>query len=158
MSEDNSQSIESQDFNRIDPSKFLSNIIGSSVIVKLHNGIEYKGDLQTIDGYMNVVLENGKEIINGNVTKDYGDIFLRGNNGGGSAAKRMAEVVKFYKKLPQGPASTTVEKSTNPLVRYRQKYFDGDNASGKPLIHLAIIVIIFGYTLEYEHLKHAGEH
>ncbi|KAI5963464.1 ATP17 [Candida pseudojiufengensis] len=79
------------------------------------------------------------------------------NLGGGSAAKRMSEVVKFYKKLPQGQAPAAT-KSSNPLVKYRQKYFDGDNASGKPLLHLAIIVIIFGYSLEYEHLKHAQEH
>ncbi|KAI5963465.1 LSM6 [Candida pseudojiufengensis] len=70
----------STDFKRIDPSKFLSDIIGSSVVVKLHNGVEYKGDLQTIDGYMNVVLENGEESVNGKVTRKYGDVFLRGNN------------------------------------------------------------------------------
>lgn len=69
------------EFDRTDPSKFLSDLIGSPVRVKLFNGVEYRGDLQTIDGYMNVVLENGKEFIKGNVTRDYGDLFLRGNTG-----------------------------------------------------------------------------
>ncbi|EDK41864.1 conserved hypothetical protein [Lodderomyces elongisporus NRRL YB-4239] len=72
---------EAESLDRIDPSKFLGGIIGSSVKVKLHNGVEYQGDLQTIDGYMNVALENGKEVIDNKVTKHYGDVFLRGNNG-----------------------------------------------------------------------------
>ncbi|KAI3404460.1 ATP17 [Candida oxycetoniae] len=67
-------------------------------------------------------------------------------------AKRMSEVVSFYKKLPQGPAPA-VKKSSNPFVRYKQAYFDGDNASGKPLLHLAVVVLLFGYALEYPHLK-----
>lgn len=70
-----------REFQKTDPSKFLSDIIGSSVTVKLHNGVEYKGNLQTIDGFMNVVLEDGKECVNGSITKDYGDVFIRGNNG-----------------------------------------------------------------------------
>ncbi|EGW34590.1 U6 snRNA-associated Sm-like protein LSm6 [Spathaspora passalidarum NRRL Y-27907] len=68
------------EFEKTDPSKFLSDIIGSSVIVKLQNGINYTGNLQTIDGYMNVVLDNAKECSNGKVVRDYGDVFIRGNN------------------------------------------------------------------------------
>ncbi|CAD1810412.1 ATP synthase subunit f, mitochondrial [Candida parapsilosis] len=74
------------------------------------------------------------------------------NLGSAPNAKRMQEVVSFYKKLPQGPAQAA-KKPTNPLARYRAAYFDGDNASGKPLLHLAIVVLIFGYSLEYQHLK-----
>ncbi|KAL6454854.1 ATP17 ATP synthase subunit f [Candida maltosa Xu316] len=80
------------------------------------------------------------------------------NLGSNPNAKRMAEVVKFYNKLPQGPAPAA-KKPTGLIGRYRAAYFDGDNASGKPLIHLAIAVILFGYSLEYPHLKaHQGEH
>lgn len=66
---------------KTDPTKFLSSIIGSAVVVKLHNGIEYHGDLQSIDGYMNVVLQSAKEIVKEAQTKTYGDVFIRGNNG-----------------------------------------------------------------------------
>ncbi|KAK6880050.1 U6 snRNA-associated Sm-like protein LSm6 [Candida tropicalis] len=121
----------STEFEKTDPSKFLSDIIGSMVTVKLHNGVEYKGNLQTIDGFMNVVLEDGKESVNGSITKEYGDVFIRGNN---------------------GPAPAPA-KPTNPIARYRAAFFDGDNASGKPFIHLAIVIVIFGYSLEYQHLK-----
>ncbi|CAK7902134.1 U6 snRNA-associated Sm-like protein LSm6 [[Candida] anglica] len=66
---------------KTDPSKFLSNIIGSTVSVKLHNGVEYLGNLQSIDGYMNIVLDETKEFVGGKPSnKNYGDFFIRGNN------------------------------------------------------------------------------
>lgn len=66
---------------KTNPSKFLSEIIGSSVTVKLHNGIEFLGNLQSIDGYMNIVLDQTKELSKGTVIRSYEDVFIRGNNG-----------------------------------------------------------------------------
>lgn len=67
---------------KTNPSTFLSGIIGSQVNVKLHNGVAYVGTLQSIDGFMNIVLASGAEYVNGvaNGVK-YGDVFIRGNNG-----------------------------------------------------------------------------
>ena len=66
----------------------------------------------------------------------------------------MAEVVTFYKKLPQGQAPAAKSPLT-PWGKYKAAYFDGDNASGKPLVHLILAVVILGYTWEYNsHLKH----
>ena len=33
-------------------------------------------------------------------------------------------------------------------------YFDGANASGKPIIATIATLLLLGYTLEYQHLKH----
>lgn len=66
---------------KTDPTNFLSSIIGSAVSVKLHNGVEYLGDLHSIDGFMNVVLEKAKEVIGEKEGRKYGDVFIRGNNG-----------------------------------------------------------------------------
>lgn len=66
---------------KTDPSAFLSEIIGSSVLVKLHNGVQYSGNLQSIDGYMNVVLDEAKELVDQSVKRTYKDVFIRGNNG-----------------------------------------------------------------------------
>lgn len=66
---------------KTDPTKFLSSIIGSTVAVKLHNGVEYLGNLQSIDGFMNVVLETAREVIGDKEGRKYGDVFIRGNNG-----------------------------------------------------------------------------
>ena len=64
-----------------DPSAFLSEIIGSPVVVKLNSGVVYKGELQSVDGYMNIALEKTEEYVNGVKRRTYGDAFVRGNNG-----------------------------------------------------------------------------
>ncbi|KAJ5647551.1 hypothetical protein N7490_003923 [Penicillium lividum] len=64
-----------------DPSAFLSEIIGAPVIVKLNSGVVYKGELQSVDGYMNIALEKTEEFVNGKLRRNYGDAFVRGNNG-----------------------------------------------------------------------------
>ncbi|CDK28791.1 unnamed protein product [Kuraishia capsulata CBS 1993] len=71
----------------------------------------------------------------------------------------MQQVVSFYKELPQGPAS--FPKGSGPIGRYTDKYFNGDKASGVPLLHFAIGLVAFGYGTEYYfHLRHhkSGEH
>ncbi|AAS51429.2 ACR203Wp [Eremothecium gossypii ATCC 10895] len=69
------------------------------------------------------------------------------------SAKRIANVVELYKALPQGPAP--VRQATGMIGKYRAKYFDGDNASGKPIVHFAIFVLCLGYSMDYYfHLRH----
>ncbi|KAK5272169.1 U4/U6-U5 snRNP complex subunit lsm6 [Exophiala xenobiotica] len=63
-----------------DPASFLSSIIGVPVTVKLNSGIVYKGELQSVDGYMNIALEKCTEYVNGQMRRNYGDAFVRGNN------------------------------------------------------------------------------
>jgi U6 snRNA-associated Sm-like protein LSm6 len=64
-----------------DPASFLSSIIGVPVTVKLNSGVVYKGELQSVDGYMNIALEKCVEYVEGKVRRKYGDAFVRGNNG-----------------------------------------------------------------------------
>lgn len=64
-----------------DPASFLSSIIGVPVTVKLNSGVVYKGELQSVDGYMNIALEKCAEYVNGQLRRNYGDAFVRGNNG-----------------------------------------------------------------------------
>ncbi|KAK4499871.1 hypothetical protein PRZ48_008057 [Zasmidium cellare] len=64
-----------------DPSGFLSEIIGAPVTVKLNSGVVYRGELQSVDGYMNIALEDTKEYVEGKLRRNYGDAFVRGNNG-----------------------------------------------------------------------------
>mmetsp|Transcript_7257 Transcript_7257/g.27176 ORF Transcript_7257/g.27176 Transcript_7257/m.27176 type:complete len:93 (-) Transcript_7257:503-781(-) len=65
------------------PASFLQKIVGKAVIVKLTNGFEYHGKLATLDAYLNLVLEDAKEVV-GRDRKDganeLGVTFLRGNN------------------------------------------------------------------------------
>lgn len=64
----------------MEENRYLSSIIGSSVVVKLHNGVQYKGNLSSIDGFMNVALDGAKEMIGEKEGKNYNDVFIRGNN------------------------------------------------------------------------------
>ncbi|KAK9469187.1 ATP synthase subunit F, mitochondrial [Lipomyces arxii] len=75
------------------------------------------------------------------------------NLGAAPGAKRLTSVVGFYKGLPRGPAPAIVRRG--PLGKYAARYFDGDNASGVPLVHLIFVVWLISYTLDYQlHLKH----
>ncbi|KAI8812414.1 U6 snRNA-associated Sm-like protein LSm6-like protein [Cladochytrium replicatum] len=62
------------------PAEFLGSVIGRPVIVKLNSGIDYRGVLACLDGYMNVALEQTEEYVNGKLKNKYGDCFIRGNN------------------------------------------------------------------------------
>jgi len=63
------------------PMEELLRLIGSPVLVKLKNGMSYKGDLVKIDNYMNIYLQNAEEYDdNEKQIAFYGDIIIRGNN------------------------------------------------------------------------------
>ncbi|KAF2876114.1 hypothetical protein BDV95DRAFT_474514, partial [Massariosphaeria phaeospora] len=64
-----------------DPSGFLSEIIGSAVIVKLNAGTVYKGKLEAVDGYMNITVHGCEEVRDDKVVRKWGNSFIRGNNG-----------------------------------------------------------------------------
>ena len=48
------------------------------------------GELQSVDGYMNIALEKTEEHVNGVKKRSYGDAFVRGNNG---------DYIPFWKEL-----------------------------------------------------------
>ncbi|XP_053442513.1 U6 snRNA-associated Sm-like protein LSm6 [Nycticebus coucang] len=62
------------------PSDFLKQIIGWPVVVKLNSGVDYRGVLAYLDGYMNTALEQTEEYVNGQLKSKYGDAFIRTNN------------------------------------------------------------------------------
>ncbi|BGP27221.1 U6 snRNA-associated Sm-like protein LSm6 [Rhodotorula toruloides] len=62
------------------PSAFLKSVVGQEVVVRLNSGVDYRGVLNCLDGYMNIALEQTEEYVNGTKTNEYGDAFVRGNN------------------------------------------------------------------------------
>eukprot|EP00729_Bicosta_minor_P002298 gene2299-24901_t len=62
------------------PHDFLKTIIGKPVIVKLNSGVDYRGILACLDGFMNIALEQTEEYVHGQLKTKYGDAFIRGNN------------------------------------------------------------------------------
>lgn len=54
------------------------------------------GELQSVDGYMNIALEKTVEYVNGAKRRAYGDAFVRGNNGA------LSSFLDYYPPLPRG--------------------------------------------------------
>ncbi|KAI8112920.1 hypothetical protein M9434_004240 [Picochlorum sp. BPE23] len=62
------------------PTDFLKSIKGKTVLVKLNSGVDYKGILACLDGFMNIAMEQTEEYVGGQLKNKYGDCFIRGNN------------------------------------------------------------------------------
>ena len=67
--------------NKYSPSDFLKSVLGRPVRVQLNTGLEYRGILACLDGYLNLALEQSEEFRDGQLQAKYGDCFIRGNNG-----------------------------------------------------------------------------
>ncbi len=50
------------------------------VTIRLKNEVEYKGKMNNIDSYMNLIMTDAEEIHDGKVIANYGRVILRGNN------------------------------------------------------------------------------
>merc|ERR1712212_499304 len=64
----------------MNPKPFLNGLTGKPVLVKLKWGMEYKGYLVSVDGYMNMQLANTEEYIDGSCSGHLGEILIRCNN------------------------------------------------------------------------------
>lgn len=62
------------------PLTILQNAQNSRILLRLKDGTEYKGLLKEIDAYMNMILEDATEIMDGSPVAKYNEIFIRGNN------------------------------------------------------------------------------
>jgi len=82
------------------PSDFLKLVLGRPIIVKLNSGVEYRGILACLDGYMNIAMEQTEEYVDGQLKTKYGDAFIRGNNVFYISTQKR-------KPKPAGPASAS---------------------------------------------------
>ncbi len=69
-----------QNIRNKNPLTILQNAQNSEILLRLKDGTEYKGNLKEIDAYMNMILENATEIMEGSPVAKYNEIFIRGNN------------------------------------------------------------------------------
>ncbi len=61
------------------PLDLLNASKGKEILVQLKSGRQLVGTLVAFDIHINVVLENAKEVENGEQTRNYGVTFLRGD-------------------------------------------------------------------------------
>ena len=62
------------------PLHILQEAQESEILLRLKDGTEYKGTLKEIDAYMNMILEDATELLEGTPVAKYNEIFIRGNN------------------------------------------------------------------------------
>ncbi|MEX0655928.1 MAG: U6 snRNA-associated Sm-like protein LSm6 [Nitrosopumilaceae archaeon] len=51
-----------------------------TVTVRLKNEVEYKGKMDNVDSYMNLIMTDAEEFQQGKVLANYGKVIVRGNN------------------------------------------------------------------------------
>ncbi len=61
------------------PLDLLNQSKGKEILVQLKSGKQMVGTLKAFDIHINVVLDNAKEVENGQQTRSYGPTFLRGD-------------------------------------------------------------------------------
>ena len=62
------------------PLTTLQKGVNKKVVVRLKSDIEYKGKMNNVDSYMNLIMTDAEEISNGKTVANYGKVIVRGNN------------------------------------------------------------------------------
>ena len=62
------------------PFDVLNRAVGKRVLVQLKNGMEFRGIFSSFDIHMNIVLDEAELVVKGEVQKQLGTIFLRGDS------------------------------------------------------------------------------
>jgi len=101
-------------FEPVNPKPFLNDLTGKPVIVRLKWGMEYKGFLVSVDGYMNLQLASTEEFINGKFAGKLGAVLIRCNN------------VLYVRGVDEEEASGDVEMSDSSASK-----LNGDTKKGK---------------------------
>ena len=58
----------------------LQKAISKNATVRLKNDVEYKGKVQNVDPYMNLILVDAEEYEQGKLSANYGKVVIRGDN------------------------------------------------------------------------------
>jgi small nuclear ribonucleoprotein len=62
------------------PLTMLQKSTKRKVVVRLKNEVEYKGKMDNVDSYMNLIMTDAEEVHDNKVIANYGRVIVRGNN------------------------------------------------------------------------------
>ena len=62
------------------PLTILQKSTKKNIIVRLKNEVEYKGKMENVDSYMNLIMTDAEELSNGKPVEKFGCVIVRGNN------------------------------------------------------------------------------
>ena len=51
-----------------------------NIVLRLKNEVEYKGKMENVDSYMNLIMTDAEELSNGKPVGKFGRVIVRGNN------------------------------------------------------------------------------
>ncbi|KAJ3343786.1 hypothetical protein HDU93_006703 [Gonapodya sp. JEL0774] len=116
------------------PKPFLMDLTGQPVIVKLKWGMEYKGILTAVDGYMNLLLSDTEEFIDGNSTGILKEILIRCNN---VLYMRMENTANFLLAAKQLGLDESVLFHTSDLYE------------GKNMVKVVAVIILLAHDIAH---------
>jgi small nuclear ribonucleoprotein len=62
------------------PLTVLQKNVKKTVVVRLKNEVEYKGKMKNVDSYMNLIMTEAEEVVDGKIVGKFARAILRGNN------------------------------------------------------------------------------
>ena len=62
------------------PLTILQKSTKKNIVVRLKNEVEYKGKMENVDSYMNLIMTDADELSNGKPIGKFGRVIVRGNN------------------------------------------------------------------------------
>lgn len=62
------------------PLTILQKSTKKKVTIRLKNEVEYKGKMDNVDSYMNLIMTDAEELHNNKTVANYGRVIVRGNN------------------------------------------------------------------------------
>ncbi len=62
------------------PLTVLQKSTKKNIVVRLKNEVEYKGKMENVDSYMNLIMTDAEELSNGKLVGKFGRVIVRGNN------------------------------------------------------------------------------
>ena len=62
------------------PLTILQKSTKKNIVVRLKNEVEYKGRMENVDSYMNLIMTDAEELSNGKPIGKFGRVIVRGNN------------------------------------------------------------------------------
>ena len=62
------------------PLTILQKSTKKNIVVRLKNEVEYKGKMENVDSYMNLIMTDAEELSNGKPIGKFGRVIVRGNN------------------------------------------------------------------------------
>ena len=114
------------------------------VTVRLKNEVEYKGKMDNVDSYMNLIMTDAEELHDGKTIANYGRVIVRGNNvlfiklenETASPSSTLSSLFQSFDPEENGLTSLLISKAN---IRYVLEEMSEDEHSSESSEQIAIL-------------------